>query len=214
MGIVIREDDRDALRDDIYLAMQDYGDFNLGQYNFKLMIGELTEVLRRYKLQVPMNMMLMFKVLAMIMDTGTRIDPEFNFSAETKPFVIDLVTRENFSAQMLKRASGSMIEAVDAAFDLPRNINQTLKRLSTGTVRLEIVEDDLKKLRQSVDSASDKILIGLITASLVVGSSLVLISSKLTLPTQVFYLAIFGYSAAMLIGFYALYHVLFAKFRD
>ena len=214
MGIIIREDDREALRDDIYLAMADYGDFNLGQYNFKLMLTELTEVLRRYKLQVPMNMMLMFKVLAMIMDTGTRIDPEFNFSAETKPFILDLVTRENFSAQMLKRASGSMIEAVDAAFDLPRNINQTLKRLSTGTIRLEIVEEDLKKLRQSVDSASDKVLIGLITASLVVGSSLVLISSNLTLPTQVFYLAIFGYSAAMLIGFYALYHVLFAKFRD
>jgi ubiquinone biosynthesis protein len=106
------------------------------------------------------------------------------------------------------------MEAVDGVFDLPRNINQTLKRLSTGTVRLEIVENDLRKLRQSVDNASDKVLIGLITASLVVGSSLVLISSKLTLPTQVFYLAIFGYSIAMLIGFYALYHVLFARFRE
>jgi ubiquinone biosynthesis protein len=214
MGITIREEDRDSLRDDIYLAMQDYGDFELGQYNFKLILSEITEVLRRYKLQVPMNMMLMFKVIAMILDTGTRIDPEFNFSAQTKPFVVELITKENFSAQMLKRASGSMMEVVDGMFDLPRNINQTLKRLSTGTVRLEIVEEDLKKLRQSVDNASDKILIGLITASLVVGSSLVLISSKLALPAQVFYLAIFGYSVAMLIGFYALYHVLFARFRD
>jgi ubiquinone biosynthesis protein len=47
----------------------------------------------------------------------------------------------------------------------------------------------------------------------VVGSSLVLISSSLTLPNEVFWLAILGYSAAVLVGFYAIYHVIFLKFR-
>ncbi|MEN6611559.1 MAG: AarF/ABC1/UbiB kinase family protein [Methanoregulaceae archaeon] len=214
MGIVIREDDRESLRDDIYLMLQDYGNVTAGQVNFKLIIGEITEILRRDKIQVPMNLMLMFKVLAMIMDTGTRIDPEFDAGNELKPFVMELVTKENFSAQMMKRASGSMLEAVDAAFDMPRNVNLMLKKLSTGTIRLEIVEDDLKKLRQSVDSASDKVLIGLIIASLVVGSSLILMSSRIELPFQVFYLAIFGYSVAVLIGFYTLYNVLFSRFKD
>lgn len=215
MGIVIQEEDRESLRDDIYLMLQDYGNVaEAGQINFKLIIAEITEILRRYKIQVPMNLMLMFKVLAMIMDTGTRIDPEFEAANEIKPFVMGLATRENFSAQMMKRASGTMLEAVDAAFDLPRNVNLMLKKLATGTIRLEIVEDDLKKLRQSVDSASDKVLIGLIIASLVVGSSLILMNARIDLPFQVFYLAIFGYSVAVLIGFYTLYNVLFAKFKD
>jgi len=215
MGIVIQEEDRESLRDDIYLMLQDYGNVaEAGQINFKLIIAEITEILRRYKIQVPMNLMLMFKVLAMIMDTGTRIDPEFEAANEIKPFVMGLATRENFSAQMMKRASGTMLEAVDAAFDLPRNVNLMLKKLATGTIRLEIVEDDLKKLRQSVDSASDKVLIGLIIASLVVGSSLILMNARIDLPSQVFYLAIFGYSVAVLIGFYTLYNVLFAKFKD
>jgi ubiquinone biosynthesis protein len=56
-------------------------------------------------------------------------------------------------------------------------------------------------------------MIGLVVAALVVGSSLVLLSSSMTLPREVFWLAILGYSAAVLVGFYAIYHVIFLKFR-
>ena len=79
----------------------------------------------------------------------------------------------------MKRASNSLLEAVDAAFDLPRNVNLMLKRLSTGTVRLEVVDTDLKKLQMALDRASDKIMIGLVVAALVVGSSLVLQASPI-----------------------------------
>lgn len=53
---------------------------------------------------------------------------------------------------------------------------------------------------------------GLITSALVIGSSIVLLSSQMRLPDTVYWLAIFGYTAAVLVGFYALYHVLNLKF--
>ncbi|MCX6687082.1 MAG: AarF/ABC1/UbiB kinase family protein, partial [Methanoregula sp.] len=60
---------------------------------------------------------------------------------------------------------------------------------------------------------SDKVMIGLVVAAVVVGSSIVLIPKSFTLPDQVYWLAIFGYTAAVLVGFYAIYHVIFLKFR-
>ena len=65
----------------------------------------------------------------------------------------------------------------------------------------------------SLDKASDKLMIGMVVASLVVGSSLVLQSSSFTLPKEVSWIAILGYTAAVLVGFYAIYHVIFLKFR-
>jgi ubiquinone biosynthesis protein len=47
----------------------------------------------------------------------------------------------------------------------------------------------------------------------VVGSSLVLLASPLNLPNEVMWIAILGYTAAVLCGFYAIYHVIFLKFR-
>ena len=72
-----------------------------------------------------------------------------------------------------------------------------LKRLSTGTIRLEVVDTDLKKLQMALDRASDKIMIGLVVAALVVGSSLVLQASPVALPKEIMWVAVLGYTAAV-----------------
>jgi ubiquinone biosynthesis protein len=88
-----------------------------------------------------------------------------------------------------------------------------LRRLSTGTFKLEIVDTDIQKLQMALDKASDKLMIGLVVAALVVGSSLVLSAQPNELPKQISWLAIAGYTAAVLVGFYAIYHVIFLRFR-
>ncbi len=217
-GIVIRETDREALRDDLYIMLNDFGGAGdageeVQQLNFGLMVTELTDTMRRYRLMVPMNLMLLLKVFVMVLDIGVRLDPKFNLGKEVTPYLTKLADSDTISAAYLKRASNSMVEGVDALFDLPRNVNLMLKRLSTGTVRLEVVDTDLQKLQMALDRASDKVMIGLVVAALVVGSSLVLIPSAIRVPNEVSWLAIFGYTAALLVGFYAIYHVIFLKFR-
>jgi len=94
-----------------------------------------------------------------------------------------------------------------------RNLNLMLRRLSTGTFKLEILDSDILKLQMALDKASDTLMIGFVVASLVVGSSLVLHASPATLPQEISWIAILGYTAAVLCGFYAIYHVIFLKFR-
>jgi ubiquinone biosynthesis protein len=220
-GIVINESDREALRDDLYIMMHDFGSGmqesggggEVSQFNFRLVVTELTESMRRYRLKVPMNLMLLLKVFMMVLDIGVRLDPEFNFGKEVTPYLMKLADKGNISAAYVKRASTSLLEAADALFDMPRNLNLMLRRLSTGTFKLEMVDSDLQKLQMALDKASDKLMIGLVVASLVVGSSLVLLASPATLPKEISWIAILGYTAAVLCGFYAIYHVIFLKFR-
>ena len=208
LGVVIREEDREAIKDELYTALLDSQGFSLGENKFSTVVDDLTEVLRRYQLRVPTSLMLMLKVIVMILDIGIRLDPEFQFEKEVHPFLEHITDRMNLPDHLIKEAGRSLLEVTDGLFDLPRNINQMLKRLSTGTVRVEIVENDIQKLQMSLDRLSDKLLIGLVTAAVVVGSSLVLLSSNLKLPDFVWVLAVFGYSAAMIVGFYAIYHVI------
>jgi ubiquinone biosynthesis protein len=213
-GIIVAEEKREELRDDLYIMLHDFGGGDeIVQFNFGLMINELTEVMRRYNLKVPMNLMLLLKTLVMVFDVAVRLDPKFSFGGEVTPYLRKLADSNVLSAGYMKRASNSLLEAVDAAFDLPRNVNLMLKRLSTGTIRLEVVDTDLKKLQMALDRASDKIMIGLVVAALVVGSSLVLQASPVAMPKEVMWVAILGYTAAVLCGFYAIYHVIFLKLR-
>jgi ubiquinone biosynthesis protein len=216
-GIVIAEEDREALRDDLYIMMHDFSgaseDSGVSQLNFGLVVTELTEAMRRYQLKVPMNLMLLLKVFVMVLDIGVRLDPKFNFGKEVTPYLSKLADANTFSEGYMKRASMALLEGADALLDMPRNINLMLRRLSTGSFKLEIVENDIQKLQMALDRFSDKLLMGMVVASLVIGSSLVLQVSSVTLPTQISWLAIGGYTAAVLVGFYAIYHVIFLKFR-
>jgi ubiquinone biosynthesis protein len=215
-GIVIAEEDREPLRDDLYLMMHDFssgGAEGVSQLNFGVVVTELTESMRRYQLKVPMNLMLLLKVFMMVLDIGVRLDPKFNFGKEVTPYLTKLADTNTFSAGYVKRASMALLEGADALLDMPRNLNLMLRRLSTGTFKLEIVENDIAKVTMAIDRFSDKLLMGLVVASLVIGSSLVLQVSSVSLPTEISWLAIAGYTAAVLCGFYAIYHVIFLKFR-
>jgi ubiquinone biosynthesis protein len=214
-GIVIAEEDREPLRDDLYIMMHDFGggEADVGQMNFGLVVSELTESMRRYRLKVPMNLMLLLKVFMMVLDIGLRLDPKFNFSKEVTPYLLKLADANMLSAGYVKRASMALLEGADALLDMPRNINLMLRRLSTGTFKLQIEESNIMKVQMALDKASDKLMIGLVVAALVVGSSLVLQNSPVSLPWWISYLALAGYTAAALTGFYAIYHVIFLRFR-
>jgi ubiquinone biosynthesis protein len=213
-GIVIAEEHREPLRDDLYIMMHDFGGGEeVGQLNFRLVVTELTESMRRYQLKVPMNLMLLLKVFMMVLDIGVRLDPKFNFGKEVTPYLTKLADTNTLSAGYIKRASMTLLDSADAILDMPRNLNLMLRRLSTGTFKLEIVDTDIQKVQMALDKASDKLMIGMVVASLVVGSSLVLQASPFELPREISWIAILGYTAAVLCGFYAIYHVIFLKFR-
>jgi ubiquinone biosynthesis protein len=214
MGIVIPEGNRERLQDDLFALMQDLGlGYSISQFHFALFVTELSAVMRRYRIKVPANLMLLLKVLVMILDIGVRLDPEFNIEHELSPYLMKIVDKNTFSVTHAKKISVSLLETLDALLDMPRYLNLTLKRLSTSTISLDLVDKDIQEFQMALDSASDKLMMGLVVGSLVIGSALVLKAAPVILPRVVSWIGFLGYGAAGLAGFYAVYHIIFLKFR-
>jgi ubiquinone biosynthesis protein len=149
----------------------------------------------------------------MVLDIGLRLDPKFNFGREVTPYLTKLADTNTLSAGYIKRASTTLLDSADAILDMPRNLNLMLRRLSTGTFKLSADEKDIQKVQMALDKTADKLMVGMVVASLVVGSSLVLQATTFELPKEVGLLAVVAYVVAALFGFYAIYHVVFLKFR-
>ena len=214
-GVVIPAESREPLQDDLFILIQDLAiGYTISRFNFAFFVTELSEVLRRYRIRVPMNLMLLLKVMIMVFDIGVLLDPEFNVEKELSPYLKKIAEETTFSAAAAKRASVSLLETMDAVFDMPRHLNLMLRRFSTGTFSLDIVDKDLEEFQMSLDEASDKLVIGFVVGSLVIGSSLILKASPHPIPPQVSWIAVLGYGAAVLAGFYAVYHIVYMRFRQ
>jgi len=68
------------------------------------------------------------------------------------------------------------------------------------------VDTDLQRLQHTVDRSTDKILVGLIISALVIGSSLVIFASRAGVGLAELF-ATLVYIAAVVMGFYAVYHI-------
>ena len=205
LGVGVRPEEMESLRDDLYIVLMDYSEFQLREVNISQLIQELTGVMRRYSMKVPMNLMLMLKVIMMVADIGKRLDPEFNFSAYVGPYMEELAEKDLAVRELGKRARASATKALEGVFELPGNLNSILKRFSTGALRFEVAEADLRRLQHIMDRASDRILVGLVIAALVVGSSLVIFASRASITGPLLFFAYLGYAVAVIIGFAALY---------
>jgi ubiquinone biosynthesis protein len=215
LGVVIPDENREPLLDDLFILMQDLDlGYPVSRFNFAFFVDELSEVIRRYRIRVPMNLILLLKVLVMVLDIGVSLDPGFSIEKELSPYLARIAGENTFSVTSAKRASVSVLETADAVFDTPRYLDLMLLRFSTGTIVLELIDKDLRELQMALDEASDKLVIGFVVGSLVVGSSVVLRAAPFPLPPAVSWLAVLGYGAAVLAGFYAVYHIIFLKVRQ
>jgi len=208
LGVRVKPDQMDSLRDDLFIILMDYSEFELKDVNFSRVIQELTTVMRRYNMQVPMTVMLMLKVILMVADIGRSLDPEFNFSSYVGPYMEELGEKDVATRELMRKARLSATTALEGMFELPANLNNIMKRFSSGSLMFEVADNDLQRLQHIMDRSSDKVLVGLITAALVVGSSLVIFASRTTISGPLLLLASLVYAVAVIIGFIALYYSL------
>ncbi|MDD1668711.1 MAG: AarF/ABC1/UbiB kinase family protein, partial [Methanomicrobiales archaeon] len=206
LGIEVKPDQVEGLRDDLYIALMDYNQLQLKEVNVSQLVQELTAVMRRYSMRVPMNLMLMLKVIMMVADLGMVLDPGFRFSSYMEPYMDELDEKDIASREIGRRARQAATVALEGLFELPASMNTILKRFSTGAITFDIADTDMHRFQIIMDRSTDRILAGFIIAALVIGSSVVIFASRQTIGGFVLLLAYAGFIAAVFMGILALYY--------
>ena len=200
LGVSIREEDVDPLKDELYVILQETRAYELGQYDIEESMREISGILYRYRIQVPANLMLMMKVIIMVEGIGVKLDPEFNFISRVEPYLDEIVADQLLSPERIERASRKVASDV---LGLPQALNESLKRLAEGRLRVEMSDPELKRVEQSIDRASYKLLLGMLVAAIIIGLSLV-VALETPLSGWLLYGVIAGSGFAALMVVYAL----------
>jgi len=211
LGLVIRQEDLDPLKDELYASLRDYQTYAISDFNVGSAMESLPKILQKYHLTVPGSLMMVLKVIWMIFDVAVKLDPCFNFNQRVRPYFEEIVAGSYLSSDTFRKLPLSLMEMAEGFMNLPRAINQTLRNLGNGDFKLEIEANDLKTLSTSIQDASERILIGLIASAIVIGSSLVVYASDTPITGNLFYLTFLVYIIAIIIGIIALVRLMKKK---
>jgi ubiquinone biosynthesis protein len=205
LGVKINDQWVESFKDDLYLGLLETQNSDPGRPNTDAFEG-VTTTMRKYHLQVPTVAVLMIKVIMMLGEDISKLNPEFDFLLEIKPYLGEIVKDRILS--QAKKTIFSLPDIIPGIVEIPRNINEATKRLSTGDIRLRLAHDDIDRLDRRITRASYKVLLGLVLASILIGLSITVLTMKGTFTPQYLEAIIGVYTASILVVIVSVYYLL------
>ncbi len=168
------EVDEAKLGYDVSELMFGYDNLELKDVNISSLLNEITAVIRENSLVLPADLTLLFKALITLEGLGQQLDPEFHMVDHITPFVRDVIAERYQPAALMKRGRKSLKDAFEVVAGLPRDLARLMREARRGRLRIDLDLKRLDQFGQQLDRASNRITMGILTASLVIGSSIVM----------------------------------------
>lgn len=140
-------------------------------------IEKMVELLRRHRLQLAPRFSLLLKSLGTIESVGHELDPKIDMVPIIQPYVERLVAGRYAPGRVLREAQEGVAAALRLGRELPGEIEQLLRMLRRGKLRVHLDHEGLDRLSAVTDRASNRIAFGVIAGALIVGSSLIVATS-------------------------------------
>lgn len=166
--------DEDRLAYDVAELLQSYDDLQLKDVQIGALLNDITALMRENNLALPADLTLLFKTLITLEGLGQQLDPEFHMIDHVTPFV-ERIIHQRFTPQaLLARGRKSLRETLEVLADVPRDLRTLLRDMRRGRVKIDLDLKRLDSFGHQLDRASNRLTMGILTASLVVGSSIIM----------------------------------------
>lgn len=161
------------------------------------------QIMRRHNLELAPRFSLLLKALITIEIVGRQLDPKMDMTSVIQPYIEKMIfsryTPEKLFKEIRVHAGGYLRLSRQA----PTDIAHLLRQLRSGKMKIHIHHEHLDKMASTIDRSSKRNAVAMVTASLIVGSSL-LVSTESALTK----LGIAGFVAAGLLGVFLIVSIL------
>lgn len=199
--------DEPRLQQDIGAFVDAYRGVPLKELRIGAMLGDVTAILRDHGLTLPSDLALMIKAFLTLEGMGRQLDPDFDMASEARPYLERVVLQRYAPSAMLRRGRRTVTGAIDLIGDLPRDLKRLIQAARRGKLQLHVETRALREFGEQVDRAANRLTMGIVTAALVIGSSIVMNSVGGIASRWLLALGVSGFIGAALCGVWILFSI-------
>ena len=166
--------DETKLAGDLNDLVFDYEGVPLKDIRIAVLLRQFAALIREHSFVIPSDLALMFKAIITMEGLGRQFDPDFQVVDQLAP-LLQRARMERYQPEALFRHGRNAIsDFIDVTARVPRDLSRLLRDARRGKTRVDL---DLKRLDQfgaQIDRSLDRATMGIMTGSLVIGSSIVM----------------------------------------
>jgi ubiquinone biosynthesis protein len=166
--------DEPALAADVSELMAEYHGVPLKDIRIGTLLRQFAAIIREHSIVMPPDLILLFKALITMEGLGRQYDPDFHVVDHLQPLLARVLAERMRPRALFDRGRSAIAEAVEAVGSVPRDIARLVREARRGKLRVDVDVKRLERVSRHLDATMDRLTMGILTASLVIGSSIVM----------------------------------------
>ena len=168
----------EALRTEIDAFVDQYRGVPLERLDVTAMLSDVVTILREHGLALPPDLVLLVKAFITLEGLGRQLDPAFDMASEAAPYLQQALLTHMAPKAVAKRGWRTLSNTVSLLTDLPRDLRQLIKSAQRGKMQIQVDVPPLDRFTERMDKASNRVALAILTAAMIVGSSIVISVEK------------------------------------
>lgn len=166
--------DESALAGDVSELLAEYQGVPLKDIRIGVMLRQFTGIIRDHHIVMPSDLTLLFKALITMEGLARQYDPDFHIVDHLEPLLKRVLAERYRPHALLARSRSAVAQAFEAVGSVPRDIARLVREARRGKLRVDVDVKRLERVSRHLDATVDRLTMGILTASLVIGSAIVM----------------------------------------
>jgi ubiquinone biosynthesis protein len=166
--------DEESMTQEIQTFVDQYHGVPLKQLSLGAMLNDLVAIVRKHRIALPPDLALLIKAFITLEGMGRELDPDFDMAGEALPMLERTLRARYTPAALARRGWRSAGEMLGLIADLPHDLSRLLRAARRGRLEIHIDVTHLKHVGNQLDGAANRLVIGIVVAAIIIGSSIVM----------------------------------------
>ena len=141
-------------------------------------IREAFQLIYSMNLQLPTRFLLLDRAIATLSSVGVELYPDFNVFEVARPYARGLLVERFTPQRIARRARKDALRYTQIAAEFPFQLHDVMEELRDGQIEVGFVHKGLDEFMQSTQQVFNRLVIALVVAGGLIGSSLIGIFAK------------------------------------
>jgi ubiquinone biosynthesis protein len=178
LGVRFPKEREEEFRVELQEIYYRYYGASLAEIDPLQVIREAFQLIYSMNLQLPTRFLLLDRAIATLGSVGVELYPDFNVFEVARPYARSLMLERFSPRRVAARARKESLRLGQIALELPYQIHDTLEQVRDGQIEVGFVHKGLDELMSKIDVVFNRLVIAMVVAGGLIGSSLIGIFAK------------------------------------
>jgi ubiquinone biosynthesis protein len=209
LGITGSNVQMERLRHDLGHLLSLYWNIPLKEIDVSQILDEAMAITRRHHLQLPSNLAMLIKTMAMNEGLARSLDPDFSAADVLRPYVLQLTWERLQPHYWGKKLFPTLFDLSELAVSLPRRVDRLLTRMERGNLTVNMNLQDTDRLLNTLNGVVNRLILALLASSFAVAIALLLQTYFITgSPWPLGWILGLGLTVVVALGFWLILSIL------